>query len=67
MNVKQADKLQRVDLKLDSINNLRWNIKKSFERLVCPKCNNKTFEVLYTDDYETSVRCCGRYYIIHDG
>ena len=41
----------------------------TFIRLQCRNCLGLAFEVLHTDDYETSARCikCGMYYIVHTG
>jgi hypothetical protein len=40
-----------------------------FTRLKCRNCGGLNFEVLVTDEYETSARCvnCGMYYIVHCG
>ena len=42
---------------------------KTFGRLRCRRCKQTSFEVLHTDDYETSARCntCGAYYLVHSG
>jgi len=46
-----------------------WKPVVSFKRLKCRNCGGLSFEVLKTDDYETSARCdkCGMYYIVHCG
>ena len=40
-----------------------------FKRLICRNCRCIKFEVLQTNDYETSAKCCecGMYYIVHSG
>lgn len=40
----------------------------SFDRLICPSCDNKVFEVLWGNDYTTTIHCpCGAYTMVHDG
>lgn len=35
----------------------------------CAMCDSTKFEVIYTDEYETSIRClkCSHISIVHDG
>ena len=46
----------------------QWTTFSTFTRLVCRTCGGVQFEVLRTDDYETTAHCaCGMYYIVHNG
>jgi hypothetical protein len=42
--------------------------RQAYEQLAC-ECGSVDFEVFYTDDYETSVRCksCGNWHVVHSG
>jgi hypothetical protein len=66
-----ADKVPRKD-ETWSDTNLHENPHypwKEFTRLKCRNCDGTSFEVLSTDNYETSAKCtnCGMYYIVHTG
>ena len=67
-----ADAVPRVD-RTSSDGNLAYDygdprIRTSFYRQVCRGCGGTLFEVLNTDDYETTARCpCGLYYVVHTG
>lgn len=64
----EANKIKRED-KTWSDSDEFYDVK-SFDRLVCRNCGNKTFEVLAVPElYETSAQCsnCGMYYIVHTG
>lgn len=67
---KSADLVRRIN-KTWSDGNPAGEFKPNavFTRLECRNCKGITFEVLQTDIYETSVRCCncGMYYIAHSG
>jgi hypothetical protein len=53
------------DFDLDS---MRPDAEGVFKIIECP-CGNRTFEILYTGQYETSAHClkCGEYFIVHSG
>ncbi len=67
---KSADSVRRKD-KTWSDGNLTYDFNESneFDRLKCRNCGGTTFEVLHTDDWQTSAKCnnCGMYYIVHSG
>lgn len=41
----------------------------TFDRLVCRNCQGIAFEVLATEDYQTTAKClnCKMYYVVHSG
>ena len=41
----------------------------TFEKVVCIKCGEDSFEIYYTDSYETSARClnCDTIFTVHTG
>ena len=43
--------------------------KTKWKHVICSKCGNKLFEVIYTDAYETSAKCskCGLFEVVHSG
>lgn len=65
-----ADKVGRVDKTWSDCNLDRYffSTDKPFNRLICLWCKSTMFEILQTDDYETTAKCqCGHYYIVHSG
>lgn len=67
---ESADLVHRIDeiwsdTNLDQI----YNDTYKFERLKCRHCEGLSFEVLITDNYQTTAKCndCGMYYIVHNG
>ena len=74
---KSADAIKRIDETWSDSNLDRDftkpygfdDIKTHFTRLKCRNCGGIRFEVIVTDDYETSAKCfkCGMYYIVHNG
>jgi hypothetical protein len=67
---ENADKVERV-METWSDTNLtnEYPPGYKFTQLICRNCRHTKFEILSTDDYETSARCCecGMYYIVHSG
>jgi hypothetical protein len=67
---ENADKVPRV-METWSDTNLTHEYPPGYEfkQLICRNCRHTKFEVLSTDDYETSAKCCncGMYYIVHSG
>ena len=68
---ESADRVKRIDRTWSDTNlDIEFDPNHDgFDRLVCRNCGRLSFEVLITDDFETSARCvqCGMYYIIHTG
>jgi hypothetical protein len=67
---KEADKVTLVNETWSDSNLTNdYPIGYVFKRLICRNCRGVKFEVLATDDYETSAKCCGcgMYYIVHTG
>jgi hypothetical protein len=72
---KSADLVKRKNITwsdtnlLDDFSEKNNNEDFFFGRLICRNCNSLSFEVLITDEYETSARCikCGMYYKVHCG
>lgn len=68
---KSADKIKREDRTWSdgSLESVFEPAEDSFERLKCQSCGAvNRFEILVTNDYETTARCsCGMYYIVHTG
>lgn len=67
---ESADKVTRV-METWSDTNLVNEYPQGYEftQLICRNCRHTQFEVLSTDDYETSAKCCncGMYFIVHCG
>lgn len=60
---KMRDKI--IDPEMNAKHGKDW---KKWELLVCPVCKCHKFDVIYTDDFETSVRCkCGFMAAVHQG
>jgi len=67
-----ADSIKRVDKAWTDVH--YWDKppfpthSEEYTRLACP-CGNKSFEVLHTEEYETTAHClvCGRYFVVHTG
>jgi hypothetical protein len=76
---KSLDKIPRKDytntkdnptIDYDSPTLSKWHEKPNhIDRLKCEICGSTLFEILYTDDYETTAYCvqCELYNIVHTG
>jgi len=41
----------------------------TFKKIICRNCGEDSFEIYYTDSYETSARClnCDEFFTVHSG
>ena len=67
---KSADSVKRKNETWSDMNlTTEFKGNEEFKRLECRNCKEIAFEVLQTESYETSAKCCncGVYYIAHSG